>query len=94
MNLKALYSMLLQYVEATEPIGICIAINRMKRENLIDAWEWKALYDTLQIRRPKWYTSRFWYDKRFHKKGSFWWNCDEEGKQIRIQFLKSIIKKL
>lgn len=81
----------------------------IKDEHYGEVWSWKyycndaesnLLYKDFIKRKPKWYNSKFWWNKSFNKfnsnnkpyEKSYWWSLDEKGHIQRKLFIESIIK--
>lgn len=95
---------LISFLEKGHPI--------LKKDNHFgEVWTWKHYYNRHEAnilykdfikRKPKWYNSKFWWNKSFNKfnldnkfhRKSYWWELNEKGNIQRKLFIESIIKKL
>lgn len=96
--------------------GICQTINKgpegmffRNREGILIDIEKSINYNEANIlfkdfikRKPKWYNSKFWWNKSFNKfdsdkypfENGYWWSLNKKGNIQRKLFIESIIKKL
>jgi hypothetical protein len=100
--------------EKIEDEGLCDLIAYLSKGHYeqkpgTTIWSWKyycndaesnLLYKDFIKRKPKWYNSKFWWNKSFNKfnsnnkpyEKSYWWSLDEKGNIQRKLFIESIIK--
>lgn len=102
-------------IEKIEDEGLCDLISYLakghyeqkpgttiwSRKKYCNSAESNLLYKDFIKRKPKWYNSKFWWNKSFNKfnlnnkpyEKSYWWSLNEEGNIQRKLFIESIIRK-
>lgn len=90
--LNELYQLVLDNFDLYDKWGICIKICRLYKHNIISNYELDLLLENLDKNKPKWYNSKFWWNKHFSL-GAYWWKLTEEGNEQRKLFLQHLIKK-
>jgi hypothetical protein len=94
-SLKELYELVLnKFSSDPTDLGICISAYHLSFTSVITREEKDLFIDDLFSRRPKWYTSTFWWSIHHAPGKAYWWKKTPDGRRCRIKFLKHIIKKL
>lgn len=103
-------------IEKIKDEGLCDLISYLAKGHYEQKpgtviWSWKyycndaesnLLFKDFIKRKPKWYNSKFWWNKSFNKfdsdkypfENGYWWSLNKKGNIQRKLFIESIIKKL
>jgi len=96
-TLKELYQLVLEELKNPQYQGICIVINKLHFNNIIQYNETILLETHFKKHKPTIF-SKFWWDSSFNKSllshYSYWWAGNKKGKEQRIKFIEYIISKL
>ncbi len=95
-TLKELYTLVLEELDkSSKSIGICICIERLYINNIIEYNEYLLVDTDFQNQIPNIF-NKFWWNSAYNKlnNAGYWWTLDEAGLEQRKLFIKDILNKL